>query len=1051
MALLEGFSPIAPNLYDAQGNSLNEGFDYDELPQAFLNGQVFFENGTKIPMLDTANNKVEVDADKFRDALNQNYKFYSPSTQYKDALKEEYTTGSKQVQAAALAALRGVTIGLSDPALEALGVDVEKMAALKEYNPSLSLTSEIAGGLLPVFFSGGGSLAAEAATVGGKTVAQKAAAMTPAMLATKAGSVVDEILTSSLAAKGVTGTASSFAGRAMAKAAPKMAALATEGAIYGAGNALSEATLGDKEINAEYLAGEMGMGALIGAGFGGALGFGEAIAPEIGKTVSKLRKSAEESGKTAVSALFGVRKDVLDKYIARKSIIEGAEESLDDLIINNQAQVQDIIDNFKSAKTDLKDATAQFKELKSDFVSSLKERKYSTDEALKLAKNQFKEAEQKLIRSIDDDMLKSGSFVAQDLQKLNDDIVKQSGVAMEELKLQGIDLEAAPVIKKINSLISENEKLATQESQLVAKNLSDYKERLLKNISGEKMAADDLKKQIQALDRVTVYSPSATTYDKVMNSAYKQIRYEMDDLLKSNVPLYKELMQGVSEDVRLLKSLDRYGDEFKASRSLRNIDDPVRIKYELSALKKLEERYGSKYSDTIEKYINQSEELKKLPEFRSVKGLESQVSLIKNQLLDRNVQKELAKLPEFKEMVSKQQILKQAELKQKGIEGVTGAQIPGIFKKAARGDKIALEKIKVIERELKSPMLTQMLEDAGVLAAFEKGAAAGGSRNVNLWGGLGAIVGTVFDSTMTGGAGGLALGALVDNNGPKMAKAIVDKFLTMRTVEKATTDFAKAQMQRLNNFFGVKTTGQLAGERILPIVIQNRDEKKKKEIKKVSKQTFSDAKKNYDKFKEIVSNKDAFMKQSMMETEELAKYLPEHAEALIAKASNAIDFLGEKLPKTDSIEYSLKIKTRPSDYELSKFNKYWEAVDSPIVVFDSLEKGMVIPEQVEVLKKVYPKMFEETLGYLVENQVQLQEELPYQKRLALSQFFNLALDPSMKPENVIAYQQNLSPESLQGMQEKMTSNETTFRPQQAKNINIKKSMGAAESISMRKV
>lgn len=159
-----------------------------------------------------------------------------------DAGREERYSGlGAKLDAAAVGALRGASLGMSD----AFVSDDERdyVNAIKEYNPITSGVSEFAGAVAPSLLTGG------AGTV---------ASFTPAGLASRAGTAVTRgIQAGGGALRGIAGYA---AGGAL------------EGAAAGAGAYISDAALQNKDLSAEGFLGAMGQGALwggaIGAGFG---------------------------------------------------------------------------------------------------------------------------------------------------------------------------------------------------------------------------------------------------------------------------------------------------------------------------------------------------------------------------------------------------------------------------------------------------------------------------------------------------------------------------------------------------------------------------------------------------------------------------------------------------------------------------------------------------------------------------------------------------------------------------------------------------------------
>lgn len=142
------------------------------------------------------------------------------------------------------AAARGASLGFSDSALRAMGVDAGGLAARAEGDGSKIL--EVAGAIAPAVLSGGSSTAATAARF---TLAGRAAQV----------------------GRAVTGATEAAVGRGLVgRVAGGTAAGAFEGALSGMGGAASEAALGDRDLAAEHLlAGTKrgaGLGALFGAG-----------------------------------------------------------------------------------------------------------------------------------------------------------------------------------------------------------------------------------------------------------------------------------------------------------------------------------------------------------------------------------------------------------------------------------------------------------------------------------------------------------------------------------------------------------------------------------------------------------------------------------------------------------------------------------------------------------------------------------------------------------------------------------------------------------------
>jgi hypothetical protein len=206
--------------------------------------------------------------------------------------------GAQQALAGVEGVARGATIGLSDAAIgELLGPEYSKQAGLRrEANPMTSIGGEVVGTIAPAVVSGGESLLAKAASapLRGITAAAEGA-----------GAV----------AKGVVGSsAKSLTGKILQKGAEVATRGAVEGAAFGVGNKVSEAYLGDHELNAEQLLAGLEEGAIFGGLAGGAFGATQAVGGKLTDMLiggsGALRPQLEEwSNKLATKSLGGKAAD----------------------------------------------------------------------------------------------------------------------------------------------------------------------------------------------------------------------------------------------------------------------------------------------------------------------------------------------------------------------------------------------------------------------------------------------------------------------------------------------------------------------------------------------------------------------------------------------------------------------------------------------------------------------------------------------------------------------------------------------------------------------
>ena len=182
------------------------------------------------------------------------------------ALIDEYGSGLAPLRTFLESSLSSATFGLSDQALVA-AYGPEMAEALKQrrrLNDKSKVLGDITGIAAPMLFSGGSSLLAKGAQIGGAGVvtAAKGAAALERLSAKGLQKIVGDKIKKKIA-KDV-----------LIKGVSKGAGSAVEGALYGTGQLISENALGNKEFNAENVlaAGKEGAlwGGLIGAGFGAA-------------------------------------------------------------------------------------------------------------------------------------------------------------------------------------------------------------------------------------------------------------------------------------------------------------------------------------------------------------------------------------------------------------------------------------------------------------------------------------------------------------------------------------------------------------------------------------------------------------------------------------------------------------------------------------------------------------------------------------------------------------------------------------------------------------
>lgn len=133
---------------------------------------------------------------------------------------------------------------------------------------------------------------------------------------------------------------------------------------------------------------------------------------------------------------------------------------------------------------------------------------------------------------------------------------------------------------------------------------------------------------------------------------------------------------------------------------------------------------------------------------------------------------------------------------------------------------------------------------------------------------------------------------------------------------------------------------------------------------------------------------------------------PDAANAIEMTHNARVEFLASKLPRNPAPPH-LQVGPdtwEPSKAERAKFARYMEAVEQPEKVVARLANGTMTPEDAEALKTVYPKMYADVQEQVYSHMAELREKLPYQKRLALSIYLDVPVDPALTPEALSVYQ-----------------------------------------------
>lgn len=267
-----------------------------------------------VDVLNPAGELVSIPVEQVQQAQKFGYKVATADDIKLEQMKADYGGLGDQALAAVSGVASGATFGLSDIALSALGAD-EALKAYEALHGTERGVGKVAGAILPAFFTGGASTAANAARVGkaaagAETIAAEALAAAKAAEATSGirtlGNVAKTSITAMPRAADAGGKAVRAAlnlqGRPILGTTVELAAQgAIEGAMQGAGEEAARLAM-DNELSGEKV-GQILLAGLEGAGVGLAVG---APLGALGGTAIYAGRQANKAITAATNKIKGV-------------------------------------------------------------------------------------------------------------------------------------------------------------------------------------------------------------------------------------------------------------------------------------------------------------------------------------------------------------------------------------------------------------------------------------------------------------------------------------------------------------------------------------------------------------------------------------------------------------------------------------------------------------------------------------------------------------------------------------------------------------------------
>ena len=336
----------------------------DDLGPLVSSGQYQLPIGKSVPVIDPDGNLGEIASEQYVQALQNGYAAAKTVDIQKQVDMDTY--GDSPLQTGAERAASAATFGATDLLARVVApAYADEMQKREELNPTAAMVGEGVGIVGPALLSAGISMAGKAGVKAAQAVApavQSAISKTPVAIAERIGAS-----TSKAVAKMLPGN--TLAKKVVADIIPRAAGMGVEGALYGAGNYISDASLGNVELSAEAALSEIGMGAFLGAGIGTAIGGVKVLgAPIIKKVtgfgdVEKIAKEFTGTDTVRGAKLYEkgikpgeVAKTIVDDTKIGLKIADDAEtiiKKTDDFLERTGSQIDDTLNSLSQKGDDI--------------------------------------------------------------------------------------------------------------------------------------------------------------------------------------------------------------------------------------------------------------------------------------------------------------------------------------------------------------------------------------------------------------------------------------------------------------------------------------------------------------------------------------------------------------------------------------------------------------------------------------------------------------------------------------------------------------------------
>lgn len=354
--------------------------------------------------------------------------------------------------------------------------------------------------------------------------------------------------------------------------------------------------------------------------------------------------------------------------------------------------------------------------------------------------------------------------------------------------------------------------------------------------------------------------------------------------------------------------------------------------------------------------------------------------------LDKRINYESAKMPQFSEELNKVRNILADEFKKYG--DAAGA---------AHGIDLSKELVDLQKRY----EAAAIAHKAATNSANRQGASVGSGYGMydRLAGIMGAGAGALSGSPATAmvlGAGMAQASKFAREKGRAYVSDALSAMAKIGKMEESVKAAKLAQLEKASNAFSTSLKKSVAtffqsdikaGARLAPAWSKN------------------DVDKEIDEVRKAVANTDFVTASIQRNTNLLSGVAPTVAMHMQVQAQNAAAFLANALP-TDRNPARLltpnaaNVEPHYAASEVDRFMRYKRVLTNPKTVIEDMQNGHLSPDSVTALKAVYPTLYNQITQDAMEAVAASKHAIPYNKRVQLSILLGKALDPSLEPNNM---------------------------------------------------